>query len=94
MCIKKEVLDIALPFPKSIPMHDVWLGLVATCFHRVKFDPTITFLYRRHDQNLTLMKSKSTFFDKIRYRFVLVFQVLKLKLLTIKFNFRSIKKFP
>lgn len=32
MAFKKEVLDIVLPFPKRIAMHDIWIGLCAEAF--------------------------------------------------------------
>ena len=29
MAFRRDLLNIALPFPKNIPMHDMWLGLLA-----------------------------------------------------------------
>lgn len=50
MAFKKELVPIALPIPKDIPMHDQWIGMVSdryfgkSCFLQEKL-----LLYRRHE---------------------------------------------
>ena len=51
MAITRPLLELALPFPKGIPMHDSWLGLLAEAAGDVVFVDEITFLHRRHTAN-------------------------------------------
>ncbi|MBA6303751.1 glycosyltransferase [Colwellia sp. MB02u-14] len=57
---RREVLEIALPFPKNIPMHDVWLSLISLIKgkHIMIIEPML--LYRRHGGNASSTSSKST----------------------------------
>jgi glycosyltransferase involved in cell wall biosynthesis len=67
---RREVLDVALPFPARLPWHDWWIGLVAEVFLDTKFIQTKMIRYRRHDSNAspTGEKSKSTLREKIGMR--------------------------
>lgn len=49
MAFRRCVLNDALPFPKDIPMHDIWIGNVAAFFHTVKFIDDRLVMFRRHD---------------------------------------------
>lgn len=40
MCLRKEVIDKAIPFPNKIPMHDQYLGLVAELLGKQNFMKT------------------------------------------------------
>lgn len=51
MAFRRELLDYALPFPASIPMHDMWLGMIAETRGTVSFLPIPLSLYRRHACN-------------------------------------------
>lgn len=68
----------ALPFPKSLVPHDIWLGLLAEKFGRVTLINTPTMLYRRHDGNLSSSsnKSKLSFSLKIYYRIKIFIELL------------------
>jgi glycosyltransferase involved in cell wall biosynthesis len=48
MAFRSELLKYALPFPNGIPMHDMWLGMIAETQGRVCFLPEVLSLYRRH----------------------------------------------
>ncbi len=67
MAFSRDLIEIALPFPKRIPMHDVWLGLVGELFGTVCFVHKQTMLFRRHGSNST--KLAYPFIQKIRWRF-------------------------
>lgn len=73
MAINKKVLDYALPFPKDIP-HDIWIGLIAEQFTKVKFLQEILINYRRHGNNLSASgeKSSNTLLFKIKYRAIIL----------------------
>ncbi|PMM49032.1 glycosyltransferase [Vibrio breoganii] len=51
MAFDKKLLDVSLPFPKDIPMHDWWFGLNAELNGSVIFVNEPYVLYRRHDSN-------------------------------------------
>jgi glycosyltransferase involved in cell wall biosynthesis len=79
MAFKKELLAFALPFPKSIPLHDIWLGNVAKYFFSVKVIGEPLMYYRRHDENSSSSgkKSEYSFLKKISFRIVLVVSLIK-----------------
>lgn len=51
MAFRREVLEIALPFPPAISMHDWWLGTCAMAIGKVRYLDTPSLLYRRHGAN-------------------------------------------
>lgn len=53
MCISKQLLDIAMPFPQISGFHDQWLMFCALCDGECYYlDRTLT-LYRCHENNVT-----------------------------------------
>lgn len=48
MMLNRRLLDIALPFPKGIIMHDWWFLLVCAAFGKVEYCSDRLVLYRRH----------------------------------------------
>lgn len=68
MAFRREVLCKALPFPKCIAMHDIWLGLCASAFYSVEFIPDKLIKYRRHGNNASPTGEKSHY--KISYRII------------------------
>lgn len=60
MAFNRAILNKILPFPKNIPMHDIWIGLVAELYFSVLFLPEQLVLYRRHSANLSSSTSKSS----------------------------------
>lgn len=69
MAFSRDLLDIALPFPSNIPMHDMWLGNLAALFGRVEFISEKTIMYRRHGATLTDFRIKFEPLQQIRRRF-------------------------
>lgn len=78
MAFRHELLDIALPFPPSIPMHDVWLGLVSESVGPVTFAPGKTMLFRRYGNNHT--QPHYPLRTRLYWRAGLVLSLLKLRL--------------
>ena len=78
MAFRRDLVEKALPFPKSIAMHDWWLGLVADCVDSVGFIEEPLVLYRRHESNVsdTAKKSTSSFFLKIKWRINMLFSLI------------------
>jgi glycosyltransferase involved in cell wall biosynthesis len=50
MAFRQTVLRKALPMPTNLPMHDMWIGLVAQLSGPVVFLPEVLSHYRRHAQ--------------------------------------------
>ncbi|NOU01177.1 MAG: glycosyltransferase family 2 protein [Gallionella sp.] len=61
MAFNRKVLDAALPFPKNLPMHDWWIGLVGEIVGRVKLIDQPFLLYRRHGANASTLTMPSSF---------------------------------
>jgi len=74
MAFKKDLLCVALPFPRSIGMHDLWLGMIGEVFGETNFFSEKLIKYRRHSCNVsaTSEKSKNVFLKKIHLRLSLV----------------------
>ncbi len=51
MAIRRDVLELALPFPATISMHDWWLGSCAIALGEVRYLRSPSLLYRRHTSN-------------------------------------------
>jgi glycosyltransferase involved in cell wall biosynthesis len=58
LAFTRELLEVALPFPRGIPMHDMWLGLLAERFGTVEFVRTPSLAYRRHGANATTLRRR------------------------------------
>jgi len=73
MAFNKKVLDKALPFPKNIYMHDVWLGVIAEFVGKTYYIDEPLIYYRRHDNNAseTGEKSSNSLGKKIKMRLTL-----------------------
>lgn len=79
MAFRKELLSKALPFPKRIAMHDIWLGLCGALFYDTAFIPDRLIMYRRHGGNAspTAEKSKYGLKYKISYRIDMIICLIK-----------------
>ncbi len=77
MAFKRELLDIALPFPTNLAMHDSWIGLLAKLHsNRVQFISEPLLRYRRHEQTVTKGKSPYSIWFRIKYRITLCYNLL------------------
>lgn len=71
MAFKKEILKKALPFPKNIPMHDIWLGFVSDMFFKSVFLNEKLIYYRKHNNNASIASdvvSNLDLFTKLKFR--------------------------
>ena len=69
LALRRNVLDKALPFPKNLPMHDQWLGLVAEKYFKVKSIDEPLVEYRQHSSNAThIGNSPAGVLQKIKWR--------------------------
>lgn len=58
MAFSRDLLQKALPFPRRIPMHDMWLGQLCERVGKTEFLPVVTMKYRKHGKSLTDFKIK------------------------------------
>ena len=74
MAFNRRVLDKVLPFPKNIPMHDIWIGNIAAFTCRTCFIPEKLIKFYRHQGNssTTGKKSELTFLEQLRNRWTVV----------------------
>jgi glycosyltransferase involved in cell wall biosynthesis len=75
MAFSRQLLRVALPFPRHIPMHDSWLGLLSELYGTVEFVREKTILYRRHSLNRSFRRF--TVGQQIGWRFFLACHLLK-----------------
>ena len=69
MAFRRNVFDKALPFPKNLPMHDQWLGVVAEKYFKVSYVNEPLVEYRQHSSNAThIEKSPAGVLQKIKWR--------------------------
>lgn len=73
LAFSKDVKNLIIPFPKKIPMHDVWIGIICDLYGSVFFDKRISLIYRRHGNNFT--RERYSVFKSISWRFMLLFNL-------------------
>jgi glycosyltransferase involved in cell wall biosynthesis len=78
MAFKSTFKPFILPFPSSIPMHDIWIGNVISFKGKVCFINDKLIKYRRHGGNAspTGEKSSYSFLYRISYRIRLIYTLL------------------
>ena len=79
MAFNRKVLKKALPFPKTREIgHDLWLGIIADKYFKVKFLKEKLIYFRRHENTLTtIKKSKRRLIVKLLGRVKVLYYFLK-----------------
>lgn len=74
MAFNKKILEKSLPFPKDIPLHDWWIGLIGEMYGKTYFIEDKLISYRRHGNNAspTGEKSRYSTMRKISFRISLM----------------------
>ncbi|MCL2446644.1 MAG: glycosyltransferase [Oscillospiraceae bacterium] len=70
MAFTRELLPHVLPFPKSLPMHDQWIGLQAERYGQVIVHNEPLILWRRHSGTQT--GHRTTLQQKISWRIAII----------------------
>ena len=80
MAFRRDVVEASLPFPKDIPMHDIWIGNVAAYKYKVKFIPDKLIYFRRHENTISCngKGSKYSMLQQIKFRWNIVKSVVNL----------------
>ncbi|HEY3309667.1 MAG TPA: glycosyltransferase [Desulfuromonadaceae bacterium] len=77
LAFSRDLLEIALPFPRQIPMHDMWLGLLAEIFGEVDFVAEKTICYRKHAMSQTNFKRCLIPITQMKRRLFLMYHLVK-----------------
>ena len=91
LAFNRGVLNVVLPFPDNIPMHDWWIGLISESIGQISFVNEKLILYRRHENNASCTSdaSKYTLFTKLRWRLSIIKELI---VRIFKYNIRRIWK--
>lgn len=78
MAFDRRMLDIALPFPGNLPMHDMWIGMIGELYGSTYFCDEKLVKYRRHENSTSSTSSPSpyTVKDKISFRVNLLLKII------------------
>ena len=79
MAMRREVVEAALPFPKTKVGHDLWLGIVADLKFRTVLIWQPLIFYRKHEQSMTTSGFRSSYslWFKISYRLTVFRELIK-----------------
>ena len=76
MAFRKEMRKFILPFPKDLPMHDQWIGLVGEITGKTKILEKPLICYRRHSHNASA-DSHAGFRQMLLWRVCIFRDILK-----------------
>ena len=78
MAFNRKILDIALPFPDNLSMHDMWIGMIGELYGKTYFCDQKLVKYRRHEHSAspTFGPSPYTIKDKISFRLNLLLGII------------------
>lgn len=80
MAFRGQFKSDILPFPARIPMHDMWIGLLASSKKKSALIPKQLTLYRRHGNNTSEIKTDARFWQQVKWRYFLITALMKRKL--------------
>ena len=76
MAFRRDLTIIVMPFPKNIPMHDSWIGMLVELNKiNISYIPEKLMLYRRHS-NAVIVNTKNSLYKKSLERFRLFYCLL------------------
>lgn len=75
MAMRRELLIAALPIPRSVPMHDMWIGSLGSILGRVRYISAPLMQYRRHDGNVS-PSQRQGWLRMLRWRMALLSALL------------------
>lgn len=71
LAFRRKMVEYILPFPKDIPMHDIWIGIVNDIYGEAYYIDKPLVKYRRHESNVTNLSSNNLI-KAIKYRIDLI----------------------
>jgi glycosyltransferase involved in cell wall biosynthesis len=76
LAFSRDLLTYALPFPRRIPMHDMWLGQLCELLGETAFVAEKTICYRKHGGSLTDFRIRFRPWLQIKRRWFLGYYLL------------------
>lgn len=83
MAFRSRLKAKILPIPAEVPMHDMWIGLIAAYKKKSALITQPLTLYRRHDTNASEIDTKASFYQQLKWRSAISFALLKRLLFNI-----------
>lgn len=80
MAFNRKVLNAALPFPKDIAMHDIWIGNIAAYKYRLKFIDEKLIMFRCHPDSNSFTGAVKSGYSPLRmltFRWSTVYNLFK-----------------
>lgn len=77
MAFRSTLKEKVLPFPSTIPMHDMWIALISEWENKSAFIDEPLTLYRRHEDNVSEISTDSSFLQQLSWRTSLVSALIK-----------------
>lgn len=79
MAFRKNVLEKAIPFPKHLPMHDQWIGMLCANYGRIFYINKPLIGYRRHGNNVSFAGEKSLYpiHKKLLFRWTYLYYFIR-----------------
>lgn len=80
---KNTLKKYLIPFPKNIPMHDWWIGVISSIFSNVIYLNEKLVCYRIHENNFTNINNYSLLkkcIMRLRFLYYIIIRTLKFKL--------------
>jgi glycosyltransferase involved in cell wall biosynthesis len=74
MAVRSRVVVAALPIPRLVPMHDMWLGIVGQLLGKTLYLPQTLLQYRRHANNAS-PSSRRTWGQVMLWRIQLIWAI-------------------
>ncbi|MBO0467767.1 glycosyltransferase family 2 protein [Enterococcus plantarum] len=68
MAFRSELKTRILPIPAKVPMHDMWIGLIAAYGNKSALIAQPLTLYRRHSDNASEINTKASFYQQLKWR--------------------------
>lgn len=75
LAFRRSMLEVLLPFPPHLPMHDSWIGIINQLYGGVYFIDKPLIAYRRHSQNFS-SSTHASVLQMIAWRLRLIIAVL------------------
>jgi glycosyltransferase involved in cell wall biosynthesis len=77
MAFRSQLKEKILPIPAKVPMHDMWLGLIAAYKKKSALVAQPLTLYRRHGDNASEIQTKASFWQQLKWRCDLSYVLFK-----------------
>lgn len=72
MAMRRSFIQPLLPIPSDVPMHDMWIGIMANKKKQAMLIPDKLVFYRRHGETVTTVENNSTLLEKINWRYRII----------------------